>query len=452
MSTTSGESVAPSSQSVVPAATRKERFAWCLFDFANSAFNTLVVTFVYVTFFKQALAPVSGDALWGSALTLAGLAVALVSPILGAAADRRRGGKKRFLVGTSAVCVIATALLAWPSAGPTGVAPAWVVAAALALFVIANVAFELMFVFYNAFLPELGDEATIGRLSGRAWALGYAGGLLCLALGLGFVGIELGGMQIGPWLSQDGGWNVRATNLLVAAWFALFALPALVLLRDRGGAAVATSGGLRGTIREVVRTLRELRRYPDLLRLLVAHLVYNDAVVAIISLAALYMGGTLGMSVTDIMVTAIGLNVAAGIGAFAFGWIDDKVGARAAIAWSLVLLLAGGILAIAVPTPDAFRVAATLVGFGLGPNQSASRSLMARFSPSARRAEFFGIFSLSGKATAWIGTLLFTVVVSATDSQRLALAPLVAMLAVGLVIVLRIDQRRGEARAREELS
>ncbi|MBI5853372.1 MAG: MFS transporter [Planctomycetes bacterium] len=436
-------------QAPVPPPGPRERFAWCLFDFANSAFNTLVVTFVYVTFFQAALAKEHGDALWGAALTVSGIVVAVISPIAGAAADRRRNGKKRWLVGTSVLCVGATALLALPSVGADGVASTATIAAALLLFVVANVGFELMFVFYNAFLPELGDETQIGRLSGKAWALGYAGGLCCLAVGLGFVGgLELGGTKIGPWLDDEAGWNVRATNLLVAAWFCVFALPALLFLRDRGTGS-GTQKGLRATLREVGATFAHLRGYPDLLRLLIAHLVYNDAVLAIIGLAALYMQGTLGMNVTDVMVTAIGLNVAAGFGAFAFGWIDDKVGARTAIAGSLVLLLAGAVLAIAVPTPDAFRVAAALVGLGLGPNQSASRSLMARFAPAARRAEFFGIFSLSGKATAWVGTLLFTVVVATTGDQRLALAPLVVMLALGLVLTLRIDQRRGEARARE---
>lgn len=439
---------APQSEVAVPPPGPRERFAWCLFDFANSAFNTLVVTFVYVTFFQAALAKENGDALWGAALTVSGIVVAVISPIAGAAADRRRNGKKRWLVGSSVLCVGATALLALPSAGPDGVASTTTIVAALLLFVVANIGFELMFVFYNAFLPELGDEAQIGRLSGKAWALGYAGGLCCLAVGLGFVGLELGGTKIGPWLDEEAGWNVRATNLLVAAWFCVFALPALLFLRDRGTGS-GTQKGLRATLREVGTTFARLRAYPDLLRLLIAHLVYNDAVLAIIGLAALYMQGTLGMSTADVMVTAIGLNVAAGFGAFAFGWIDDRVGARAAIAGSLVLLLAGAVLAIAVPTPDAFRVAATLVGLGLGPNQSASRSLMARFAPASRRAEFFGIFSLSGKATAWVGTLVFTVVVATTGDQRLALAPLVVMLALGLVLTLRIDQRRGEARARE---
>ena len=441
---------APADRIAFEPVTRRERFAWCLFDFANSAFATLVVTFVYAAFFSKSLAPVDGDVLWSHALTVSGILVALLSPVLGAKADQRRGGKKRMLVGLSAICIVTTALLSLPSTTDGAPAGTALVYLALGLFVVANVAFELIYVFYNAFLPELGDDESLGRLSGKAWALGYAGGLLCLAVGLGFVGLD--GMDFGPWLSTTDGWNVRATNLLVAAWFLVFALPAFIWLRDRGRGRVSTGTelGLRGAVREVVRTFKHLRGYPDMLRLLVAHLVYNDAVLAIIGLAAVYMDKTLGMGFSDIMVTAIGLNVAAGIGSFAFGWIEDKVGARTAIVGSLVLLLAGAILAIAVPTPTAFRIAATLVGFGLGPNQASSRSLMARFAPASRRAEFFGIFSLSGKATAWIGTLSFGLLREWTGSQRIALAPLVLMLALGLFLTLGIDQKRGEARARED--
>ena len=435
----------------IPPPGARERFAWCLFDFANSAFATLVVTFVYAAFFSKALAPGRGDVLWSHALTVSGIAIALLSPVLGARADQRRGGKKRGLVGASLVCIGATILLAIPYAPAGGPASDLAVYGALALFVIANVAFELVYVFYNAFLPELGDEATIGRLSGKAWALGYAGGLLCLAVGLlAFVGLEVGTTKFTPIVDEANGWNMRATNLLVAAWYLAFAMPAFLWLRDRGvPSALSTPRGLGKAAREVLATLRRLRSYPDLLRLLIAHLFYNDAVLAIIGLAAVYMDMTLGMDFTEIMVTAIGLNVAAGVGSFAFGWVEDKVGARAAILGSLVLLVAGTLLAIAVPTAAAFRVAAVLVGLGLGPNQASSRSLMARFTPAAHRAEFFGIFSLSGKATAWMGTLAFGVLRDLSGSQRVAFLPLLLMFLVGGLFVLRIDQRRGEARARE---
>ena len=192
-----------------------------------------------------------------------------------------------------------------------------------------------------------------------------------------------------------------------------------------------------------------MRQYPDLLRLLIARLVYNDAVIALIGLAGLYMTGTLGMDRSEILIMGIGLNVAAGVGAFAFGFVDDRVGARFTILSSLVLLIAGTVLAVAVPTVAGFAVAATLVGLGLGPNQSASRSLMRRFVDPRRSAEFYGLFALSGKATVWIGPLLFTLLRDGGASQRVALLPLIGMFAIGLLLLLTVNERRGIRRAEE---
>jgi UMF1 family MFS transporter len=426
---------------VQPSPTRAERFAWCLFDFANSPYNTIVVTFVYARYFAYELVgdPQRGDTYWAWGLTVSGLAVALLSPILGALADRS-AGKRRCLIGFSLLTSACTALLFFIEPASGGARLAGGVLAAWLLFVIANIAFEVTFVFYNAFLPGLGDDATVGRLSGYGWALGYVGGLLALALCLGFTGV--GGRE--PWLPAEGGLNVRATNLLVAIWLLLFALPTFVLVRDR---AVRARGAWRGSLHEVASTVRGLAGHPDLLRLLIARLFYNDAVLALIGLASLYMETTIGMSSTEILATAIGLNVLAGLGALAFGFVDDRFGAKTAIVASLALLLGGAVLAIAVPSRGAFLIAAAFVGLGLGPNQSASRSLMARFVPVERSAELYGLFAFSGKATVWIAPLLYGLVIDAGGSQRVALLPLVAMLAIGLALIRSVDERRGMARA-----
>jgi UMF1 family MFS transporter len=415
-----------------------------LFDFANSPYNTIVLTFVYARFFAYQLVddPQRGETYWAWGLTVSGLAVAVLSPFLGAFADRS-AAKRRSLIGFSLVTALCTALLFFVEPVPGAKTLAGGVLAAWLLFVVANVAFEVAFVFYNAFLPGLGDDATVGRLSGYGWALGYVGGLLALAICLGFVGV--GGRE--PWLSEAGGLNVRATNLLVAGWFVVFALPAFVLVRDR---TVRTVHPWRGSLREVAGTLRGLGGHPDLLRLLIARLFYNDAVLALIGLASLYMQTTIGMSSAEILGTAIGLNVLAGLGAMLFGHIDDRFGAKAAIAGSLVLLLAGAILAVAVPTRAAFLVAAALVGLGLGPNQSASRSLMARFTPIERSAELYGLFAFSGKATVWLAPFLYGLLIETTGSQRIALLPLIAMLGIGLALIVGVDERRGMALARQE--
>ncbi|MCC6673278.1 MAG: MFS transporter [Planctomycetes bacterium] len=425
------------------AATTREKVSWCLFDFANSAFNTVVTTFVYSVFFAQVLVgdELRGNALWADALVISGLAVAAFAPVLGARADQIRG-KKLYLVLMSGVVIAATALLYIPGVAPgADRASPFHLALALVLVVTANVAFEAMFVFYNAFLPGLGDAATIGRLSGYGWGLGYAGGLLCLALCLGMIGF--GGIP--AWLPADGHVNVRATNLLVAGWFLVFALPAFLFLRDRTprNRPAATVGAWA----QVLATVRALRGYPDLLRLLVARLLYNDALLALIGLAGLYMGTTLGMGPGQIVLLAILLNVIAGVGAVGFGYLDDRIGARISVLASIGLLGGGTLLAIAIPTQGAFYVAAVLVGLGMGPNQSASRTLLARFTPAGRESEFAGLFALSGKAANWIAALAYGLLIRATGEQRLALLPIVVLFALGAVLAWPIDEARGRARA-----
>ena len=201
-------------------------WSWALYDWANSAFNTLVATFIYSTYFTQAMAPdeVSGTLWWSRAVAISGILTALLSPILGAAADRS-GAHKRFLAATTTLCIFATALLAFVSPSLPNAAMI-----ALGLYVVADLCFETGYVFYNAFLPRIVSPDRIGRVSGYGWGLGYAGGLVCMGIALiGFVRPEE------PWFGIPTleGFNVRATNLLVAVWFGLFSLPLFVFVPDR---------------------------------------------------------------------------------------------------------------------------------------------------------------------------------------------------------------------------
>ena len=418
----------------------RERFAWCLFDFANSAFNTVITTFVYATFFQKVLVAdaKTGDVLWSRTVWVAGVALAVLAPVLGVLADR--GGRRRaWWIGATLVAIVLTALLALPAPGPGGTrASDATIVATFWLVVAATLAFETAFVFYNSFLPGLGDERTIGRLSGYGWACGYAGGLLSLAVCLVAVNT----------LPATDAWNVRATPLIVAGWFLVFALPGFAWVRDRAPALPAAGGGLGAALRQLWATVRGLRGRKDLVRLLVAHVVYNDALMALIGLAALFMGETFGLDTKEVMLVAIGLNVVAGVGALGFGFVDDRLGGRTALVWSLVLLIAGSLVAVAAPSLPWFLVGAALVGVGMGPNQSASRTLLGRFAEPAKSAELYGLFALSGKATVWLAPLAFSLIREAGGSQRLALSPVVVLFAAGLWLVWGIDERRGVAAAR----
>ncbi len=432
-----------------PAARRGAVASWCLYDWANSAFTTLVVTFVYATWFTQTFAEDAdrGAVLWSRGVTASSLIVALVSPVLGAMADRA-GRRRRFLAASTLISVGATAWLAFIVPGSANAA-----LAALALFVVANVGFEVGMVFYNSFLPGLSTPRTIGRISGCAWGLGYAGGLACLVVALfGLIGLG----ESAPWLplSTRNDFNIRASNLLVAAWFLLFSLPALTLLRDdvpprTGASAGGSPAVVRGAFRDLGRTVARMRDYPDIVRFLVARLIYNDGLITVFAFGGVYAAGTFGMQTAEVIVFGIALNVAAGLGAFLFGLVDDRVGGRATLLWSLAGLFVCSLAAVAAPDKTWFWAAAMAMGLFMGPNQSASRSLMGRFAPRRYESEFFGFFAFSGKATAFLGPMLLGLI-TAGYGQRAGVSVVLAFFLVGGLLLFRVNEARGIRRAGDD--
>jgi UMF1 family MFS transporter len=413
--------------------------AWCLYDWANSPFTTLVVTFVYGTYFSKAFAPdeASGTALWSRGIVVSSVIVALLSPILGAAVDRN-GTRRRSLIVATLVCVAATAALAFVS--PAAPHAALLV---LAVFVTANVAFEIGCVFYNAFLPSLAPAGAIGRISGYGWALGYAGGLACLVAGLlFFVGLSGPGL-LG--LSEADGFHVRATNLLVAGWFLVFSVPTFVWVRDTEPGTGRL--GVRASIAELGRTWLRMRGYPQVVRFLLARLIYNDGLVTIFAFGGIYAAGTLGMAFDEILLFGIAINVTAGLGAWAFGFLDDRAGARATILLSLLALSAATLAAVLAPSKTAFWVAGLVLGIFAGPTQSASRSLMGRFVPPRHHTEFFGFYAFSGKATAFAGPLLLGIFTQ-LHGQRTGMATVLGFFLAGGVLLLSVNEREGIEAAR----
>ncbi len=413
--------------------------AWCLYDWANSAFTTLVVTFIYSAYFTSAFAddPGRGTALWSRGVVVSALAIAALAPLAGARADR--GGRRRYLIACSLVCVAATAALTFVRPGPPNA-----VVLALTLFVVANVAFEIGLVFYNAFLPSIAEPARIGRISGYGWSLGYAGGLAALVAAL--VVCVSDPPMFG--IPTAEGFNLRATNLLVAGWFLLFAVPAFVRLRDPAGSRAG--GGVADAFRDIVATARRLRQYRQVLLFLLARLFYNDGLVTIFAFGGIYAVGTFGFTFQELLTFGIVINVGAGLGALAFGFVDDRLGGKVTVALSVAALAAATLLGALAPTPAWFWASAILVGVFAGPNQSASRSLMARFVPARHESEFFGFFAFSGKVTSFLGPALLGVL-SEAYSQRVGVASLLFFFAVGGLLLWRVDERQGiEAAAGQE--
>jgi len=415
-------------------ADRKAIFAWCLYDWANSAYPTVVTTFVFGAYVTKAVAatPESGTTAWGYTVGAAGLSVALAGPVLGAVADQG-GRRKPWLAAFTAGGVLATSLLWFTQPDPAFLP--W----ALAFVALSSVAFEFGMVFYNAMLPDLVGPERIGRVSGWGWGLGYAGGLACLVIALfGFV------LADNPLfgVSTEAAGHVRAVTLLAAAWFGLFALPLFAFTPDRPavtlGALPAISEGL-ATLRA---TLRHIGSYAAIARFLVARMFYADGLVTLFAFGGIYAAGTFGMPFEEVMLFGIALNVTAGLGAFVFAWADDRLGAKPVIAVALISLIVLGGAALLVTSKVLFWVIGMALGVFVGPAQAASRSLMARLAPPEMRTEMFGLYALSGKATAFLGPIAFGFATDLFGSQRAGMATILVFLTVGLVLLLPVREPR----------
>jgi len=410
-----------------PAADRRGLIAWCFYDWANSPFPTVVVTFVFAAYFTTTLAetPEAGTGLWGQTIALSGLAVALLAPILGALADQG-GRRKPWIGGFTALAVLCAAGLWWVEPDP-GFA-----LLALVLVGLGNAAFELGQVFYNAMLPEVASARRLGRISGWAWGLGYAGGLVCLALSL-VLFIQPEAPIFG--LDKDAAEPVRATGPFVALWFAVFALPLFLFVPDPPASGVPAGQALRQGLATLLATLRGLPRHGQVGRFLLARMIYTDGLNTLFAFGGIYAAGSFGMTFAEILEFGILLNVAAGLGAVGFGWMDDRLGAKPTILVALVGLLVAGVAILVVESQAWFVALGCGIGLFIGPAQAASRSLMARLAPPEVRTELFGLYALSGKATAFVGPALVGWVTVWADSQRAGMATIPVFFLVGLILL-----------------
>ena len=410
---------------------RKEIWSWCFYDFGNSAFTTLVITFIYSTYFTKAIAEneIDGTFLWSQAIAITAVIVSLLSPILGAIADKG-GYRKIFLALPTYISLGATALLFFPIKGQ--------ILFALILVVIANVNFELGGVFYNAYLPEIVSRKKIGRISGIGWGAGYLGGLLAMLVAMvGFVSPDV------PWfgLDIDSGEHIRATNILVAAWFFIFTLPAILYLKEKKVESANRIGiVVLNSIQALKKTFQEIKIYKNTVRFLISRLIYNDGLVTIFAFGAVYASGTFGFTFDEIMIFGIVLNIAAGLGAFLMGYIDDVIGGKLTIQISLIGLMIAVLLAVFANSKLLFWVSGIIVGLFAGPNQSASRSLMGRLTPPDKINEFYGFFAFSGKLTSFLGPMLLGIFTKYFSSQRYGVAVVFIFFFVGFLLMRNVNE------------
>jgi UMF1 family MFS transporter len=434
MATSPGPSAQDPGEALHPPASRREILAWAMYDFANSGYTTVVLTAVYNAYFVTAIAGEHGTGaatlLWALAVGLSNGLVLLLGPAVGAIADQH-AAKKRFLAAATVGCAAATVLLALAGPGQ--------VALAMGLLILSNATFGLGEILVSAFLPELAPPERLGRVSGLGWSLGYVGGLLTLGLCLGYAA-WVGARGEGP--AQF----VPGTLLIVAAVYLAAAWPTLRWVRER--ARPQTAPGPTGLAR-FWQPLREARHYEDLWRFLGALAVYSCGVSTVIVMAAVYAQAVMGLSARDTMALVLVLNVTAALGALAAGFAQDRLGSVRTLALTLGLWMAAIAGIWAAPSTGAFWLAANMLGFALGAGQTGGRAMVAQFSPPAKSAQVFGLWGTAVKLAAVVGPLAYGAAawLSHGDLRRALAVPLGFFL-VGLVLLLRVDERRGRSAAR----
>ena len=399
----------------------KQIISWSLYDFANQPYTTLIITFIYSAFFVNYIAPneIEGTFLWANAISITAIIVAFLSPLLGAFADET-GYRKFFLVFFTLLCSLFTALLYFPEKGDLSLAIAFVI--------ISNIAFEMGCVFCNSYLKELSNDKNIGRVSGNAWGLGFLGGLS--ALFISFALFDVNNPQ-----------EVKQICVFVAIWFVLFSLPTFIFLKDSKRTKV-TKKDISSSFTSIYTTFKEIRNYKKVVNFLIARLFYNDGLITIFALGGVYAVGSLNFTMNEVLILGIILNVFAALGSFVFGSYEDKIGTRNVINLSLVILIISTILAFVAPwtnyPKEVFWIAGVLLGSMIGPNQSCSRSYMSQIIPANKKNEFFGFYALTGKATSFLGPLLFGLITK-FYSQQMALLSVIVFFIIGWLLFNKIS-------------
>ncbi|HLB05093.1 MAG TPA: MFS transporter [Thermodesulfobacteriota bacterium] len=391
---------------------RKHILSWCLFDFANSSYSAVIAAVVFPVYYSHAIVGNGGgvgDLWWGRAISLSMAIIALSSPFLGGIADYA-GKRKRFLFVYTYLCIISVACFSLLHKG--------MVMEGFALVVLANIGLEGGLVFYNAFLPEISPRDHLGRVSAWGFGTGYAGSILSLLIAVPLV---------------KGG-HYGSTWLMVAAFFALFSLPAFLFLpSDRRAGSILTAS-IRG-FRYAVDTLKELWGRKEPRKFLLAYLIYEDGVNTVIVFSSLFAATTLGFKPQELIFLYLTVQVTALAGAFIMARPTDLWGPKAVVRLSLILWTSVTILAYFVQTKNQFWGIAVIAGLGLGTVQAATRAFYAQFIPRGRESDYFGVYSMVGKSSAIMGPLVFGEVSAAFGSQRPAILSVAAFFLAGLVIL-----------------
>jgi len=415
---------------------RKERWGWYLFDFANTSFTVVVITVAYAVYFRSYVVGEagSGDLYWGLGNSISMFIVGLTSPWLGAISDTT-SRKKLFTGIYSLLCIFATALMFTVGEGDIW----W----GVILLVLGNIGFQGGLVFYNAFLPQISPAGQTGSVSGTGFAWGYAGALTSLLIALPFASraTEMENLRL-----------ITPVFPLSALFFLLFAIPFFVWVRERRPLLVHDTKPWREGWHRVRETLAQLHHYRQTARFLLAYFIYSDGINTVIAFGGIFAMVTLGFSAVQVITFFAILQFAAIAGAWGFGILTDRWGARQVVELTLALWLVMTIWAFLVQSQTVFYFVGALAGISMGSSQAASRALMAELTPANREAEFYGFYGLCGRFSAIVGTALFGLVSTLTGSQRWAVLSIVPFFAVGWLLLRTVDVEAGRAVVRRENS
>ncbi len=433
---------------VPPLSTKRERVAWYLYDFGNSAYASVVYLAVFSTYFKNVVVGgAEGSRLWGLAIAIALLVVAVIAPILGAMADFS-GAKKRFLLGFTAQAIAFTALLFFVQAGN--------VAAGMAFFILAEIGYRSSQVFYDGFLPELARPEEMGRVSGNGWAIGSAGGVIALLIVLPIV------------LLMPGTFSARLAMLITAGFWILSTIPLILWLPEKAKKKALPPGEnyLSIALKEVIHTIKTTSRYREMAKFMLAFLLFGSGIAIALEFAAIIGSTLFGLGQELIIVFAIIVQITNVIGAFGFGLLIDRIGGKSSLIASLLAMIGVVVWLYFNQTQVGFLLIGAAAGIAMAGVQSVSRTLVGLFAPPGRSAEFFGFFTMVGRIAFWVGPVVFGwiaaelalryegqgVAVGPAEQQGLRMAVLVIIffLAVGLGVALTVNEKKAREAARAQ--
>jgi UMF1 family MFS transporter len=406
----------------------KKVFNFALYDFANSAFTTIIITFIFATYFAKQIAPnpILGQSYWGWAIGITGLLVALIGPLIGSFADKKNC-TEFFIKLFTIICIILTSFLWFAKPSEKYLLYTLLVVAS------ANFFYELSLIFYNSILKRISNSNNLGKSSGFSFALGYIGGILILIICIKvFIDNEV--LPFG--LSKENSENIRATSIVVALWYLIFSIPFLFSLKKKIKNKIEKSSNNIKKIKNLFwdKGLNNLGKF------LLARMLYADGLNAIIIMGGIFAVGVFNLEIKDLLVLSVLMNITAFIGAIIGGYANDKFSSKSVIIFSLLGLIFSSAIILFIKTKIFFLIFASINGFFIGPIQSASRVFITKSIDENNQASGFGLFALSGKLTSFIGPLLVSTLTYISNSQRIGFSAAIILLLIGLLILLKVKK------------